>query len=416
MTSRGVKGTQDILSPDVEVWRFLETTAARHFETYGFREIRTPVMEYTQVFTRSIGETTDIVEKEMYTFLDKGDRSVTLRPEGTASVVRSYVQNALHTRSPVQKLYYMGPMFRYERPQAGRYRQFHQIGAEVFGAADPKVDAEILLMLTELLSSLGLSELDCQVNSIGCPACRPAFREAVRNFFRSRLAELCTECQRRFDTNPLRIMDCKTPKCRELRTGAPAVLDHLDPECRSHFDRFTRYLELLHVPFSLNTNLVRGLDYYTRTTFEVIAAGLGAQNAVVAGGRYDGLVEEFGGPKTPAMGFAMGVERTVALIRERLIKENTPRVFITALGPSAEEMAMELASGLRRRGVSTELAYDGGSLKSQMKRADRSGAEYVLIIGDEEIERGRFPLRNMATKEQAELPRDQIVDHIAALP
>ncbi len=416
MTLRGVKGTQDILPPEVDVWRFLEITAAEHFEAYGFREIRTPVMEYTPVFTRSIGETTDIVEKEMYTFLDKGQRSVTLRPEGTAAVVRSYVQNALHARSSVYKLYYMGPMFRYERPQSGRYRQFHQIGAEVFGTADPKVDAEILHMLTQLLSRLGLSELDCQVNSIGCPECRPAYREAVRNFFRARLPELCTECQRRFDTNPLRIMDCKTPKCRELRSGAPAVLDHLDPACRTHFEKFTRFLEILNVPFSLNTNLVRGLDYYTRTTFEVIAEGLGAQNAVVAGGRYDGLVQEFGGPATPAMGFAMGVERTVALIRERFSYEKRPRIFMAALGQTAEEKALELASELRRRGVATELAYDGGALKSQMKRADRANAEYVLIIGDEELSRGVAQLRNMTTKEQTELTLDRIIEHVTSLP
>lgn len=411
MRHRGVKGTQDILPPESETWRYLEDTASRVFRDFGFQEIRLPVMEYTDVFIRSIGETTDIVEKEMYTFRDKGDRSVTLRPEGTASVVRSFVQNTLHAKNPVNKLFYMGPMFRYERPQAGRYRQFHQIGAEVFGAGEPEADAEILLMLKILLEKLGLEELDCQVNSIGCPKCRPVYRDAVRAFFSDKQEALCEECQRRFHSNPLRIMDCKSKKCIELRREAPSIIEYLDDGCRSHFESVIELLGMLEVPYTINPNLVRGLDYYTRTTFEVIAGGLGAQNAVVAGGRYDGLVEEFGGPPMPALGFAMGVERLISLIRDGFIPLRRPALFIAALGEPAGRRAMELAGRLRAKGVWVETAYGNGSLKSQMKRADKAGAAQVLIIGDEELEKGAAPLRDMKTREQKELRLDKVVEH-----
>jgi len=409
---RAVKGTQDIASPEVEAWRFVETAAAEIFLTFGFREIRFPIMEYTDVFVRSIGETTDIVEKEMYTFRDKGDRSITLRPEGTASVVRSYVQHAMHATQPIAKIYYTGPMFRYERPQAGRYRQFHQIGAEVFGIAEPRLDAEILFMLQLFLERLGLDRLDCQVNSIGCPDCRPAYREAVRNFFLPRSDALCSECRRRLETNPLRIMDCKVPDCKKLRADAPSILDHLDSDCRSHFDAFTKHLHHFGVPFSVNPSLVRGLDYYTRTTFEVLAEGLGAQNAVAAGGRYDNLVREFGGPDTPAMGFALGMERLVSLLDDTRVPRPVPKLFVAAVGDAAEERAAGIVGDLRRRGVWAEMSYGGGSLKSQMKRADRSGAGQVLIIGDDELQRGTAPLRNMADRSQEEIPLDALADRI----
>ena len=410
MNHRGVKGTQDIFTPEIEVWRFIESTASRVFEDFGFQEIRVPVIEHTEVFTRSIGETTDIVEKEMYTFRDKGDRSITLRPEGTAPVVRAFVQHSLHAKRPINKFYYMGPMFRYERPQAGRYRQFHQIGVEALGAADPRLDAEVLLMLTILLEKLGLKDLDCQVNSIGCSACRPGYRDVVRAYFSDMRGELCAECQRRFESNPLRIMDCKSPKCRELRVGAPSVLDYLDDDCSKHFNALTGMLSDLEVPYTVNPNLIRGLDYYTRTTFEVIANDLGAQNAVAAGGRYDGLVEEFGGPKTPALGFAIGVERMVSLIKKNYKHHRRPALFIAALGEEAERRALILSGRLRAKGVWSEISYGGGSLKSQMRRADKLNAEYALIIGEEELKRGSAPLRNMNTKEQVDLWLDKVVE------
>jgi len=405
---RGVKGTQDVTSPAVELWQYLERTAAAVFEDFGFSEIRLPILEYTDVFVRSIGESTDIVEKEMYTFRDKGDRSVTLRPEGTASVVRAYVQHNMAAARPVTRLYYMGPMFRYERPQAGRYRQFHQIGAEVFGVADARLDAEILLMLTVLFERLGLKNLDCQINSIGCPDCRPGYRAAVRDFFRARSGALCDDCRRRLETNPLRIMDCKVPGCVEQRAGAPSIQDHLDAGCRDHFDRLGGFLQGLGVPFTVNPGLVRGLDYYTRTTFEVLAEGLGAQNAVAAGGRYDHLVKSFGGPDTPAMGFAMGVERLVSLVDEARVPRRGPVLFIAALGAAAEARGLEIAAALLKNGVRAEMAY-GGSLKSQMKRADRSGAPKVLILGDDELARGAAPLRDMKTREQEEIPLDAVL-------
>jgi len=408
---RGVKGTQDIFTPEVEVWRFIESTASRVFENFGFQEIRVPIIEHTDVFTRSIGETTDIVEKEMYTFQDKGGRSITLRPEGTAPVVRAFVQHSLYAKRPINKFYYTGPMFRYERPQAGRYRQFQQIGVEAFGSDDPRLDAEMLLMLKLLLEKLGLKDLDCQVNSIGCPECRPGYMDVVRAYFHDLYGELCSECQRRFEINPLRIMDCKAPKCRELRVGAPSVLDYLDNDCSRHFNALTGMLQALEVPYTVNPNLIRGLDYYTRTTFEVIASGLGAQNAVAAGGRYDGLVAEFGGPeKTPALGFAIGVERMVSLIKETYKHRRRPALFIAALSKEAEKMALILSGRLRGKGVWTEISYDSASLKSQMRRADKLNAEYVLIIGEEELKRGSAPLRNMNTKEQVDLWLDKVVE------
>jgi histidyl-tRNA synthetase len=410
---KGVKGTRDILPPETDIWRHLESTAAGVFQSFGFREIRVPVMEETQVFTRSIGDTTDIVEKEMYTFTDRGGRGITLRPEGTAPVVRALVQNGVFVENPSGKFFYMGPMFRYERPQAGRYRQFHQIGAEAFGMDDPRLDAEILLMLTVLLEKLGMENLECQINSIGCPECRPRFREAVKVFFAERLDGLCADCKRRHETNPLRIMDCKVPACVELRAGAPSVLDHLDEACAAHFKTLTDTLTHLSVPFTVKPTLVRGLDYYTRTTFEVVAGSLGAQNAVAAGGRYDKLVEEFGGPKTPAIGFAIGVERMVSLLAESAPEPARPALFIAALGEPAALRALGIAAALRKKGVWAECGYIG-SLKSQMRRADKLRARFALIIGDEEVSSGFAQLRNMETKEQELIGLDLIVQEKAA--
>ncbi len=385
-----VKGTQDIFPPDVALWQKAEAAAREAFAPFGFREIRPPVMEYTEVFTRSIGETSDIVEKEMYTFADRAGRSITLRPEGTAPVVRAYVQHHLNDLPAPQKFYYMGPMFRYERPQKGRQRQFHQIGAEAFGSADPTVDAEMIAMLNAFLRRMDLGGLKVELNSIGCAGCRPAYRVALTEYFRARVDNLCEDCRRRLEANPLRILDCKVEGCRTEKAGAPVVTDFLCGGCREHQDRLTALLAALDVEVVLNPRLVRGLDYYTRTIFEVTTDALGAQNAVAAGGRYDGLVKEFGGPETPAFGFAVGMERLVALAAATpdVAPADVPYAYITVLGWDAAPRAAKIASAMRASGKWVETGEPGASLKSQLKRADRFHARFALFIGDNEIKTG----------------------------
>lgn len=399
MKYSSVKGVQDIYPPDVAVWQKVEAHAREVFGPFGFREIRPPVMEHTEVFTRSIGETSDIVEKEMYTFPDRAGRSITLRPEGTAGVVRAYVQHHLSDMPSPQKLYYMGPMFRYERPQKGRQRQFHQIGAEAFGSADPMVDAEMIAMLRGFLDRVGLGGLKVELNSIGCAACRPAYREALKEYFRARLDVLCADCTRRLDTNPLRILDCKVERCAKEKESAPVVTDFLCDGCREHMDRLTGLLSALEVGFEHNPRLVRGLDYYTRTIFEVTTTALGAQNAVAAGGRYDGLVREFGGPETPAVGFAVGMERLVALCSETMPGvRDVPYVYIAVLGWNAAREAAKIAARMRADGKWVETGDPGASMNSQMKRADRFGARYALFLGDNEIQKGVAGWKNLIDK------------------
>ncbi|MDP2168106.1 MAG: histidine--tRNA ligase [Thermodesulfovibrionales bacterium] len=391
----GVKGVEDILPPDTYLLQEMEAAMREAFSLYGFKELRIPVIEFTDVFTRSIGETSDIVEKEMYTFLDRAGRSITLRPEGTASVVRCYVEKHLYNLPAPQKFFYSGPMFRYERPQKGRQRQFYQIGAEAFGVEEPKMDAEVISMLVMFLKGIGLEGFRVELNSIGCKNCRPAYREALRGAFAPGLGSLCPDCQRRYELNPLRILDCKVDKCRELRKGAPLVTDSLCPECREHFRELKSLLDMLGIRYELNPEMVRGLDYYSRTTFEVTSDRLGSQSAVAAGGRYDGLVEEFGGPATPAIGFAIGVERLIYLLKERELDIPLPDVFIAAIGPAANREAVRLAGRLRAEGAWVELGYGGASLKSQMRRADRLGAAYAFIIGDDELGAGVFKWKSL---------------------
>jgi histidyl-tRNA synthetase len=368
-------------------------------------------MEYTDVFVRSIGETTDIVEKEMYTFSDKAGRSITLRPEGTAPVVRSYVENHLYNLPSPQKFFYSGPMFRYERPQAGRYRQFFQIGVEAFGINEPKIDAEILSMLKLFFERLGLEDLNFEVNSIGCEKCRPGYKTAMRDFFSSKIDSLCHDCKRRLDLNPLRILDCKVDACVKLKPGAPRVTDFLCTECRDHFDNLLSLLELLKIPHVINPEMVRGLDYYTRTTFEVTCKKLGSQNAVAAGGRYDRLVEDFGGPPTPAIGFAMGIERIATLIKSSDKQEiPAPRVFIATIGAPAGKEALVIADRLREKGTWVEVGYAGNSLKSQLRRADRLSAGYVLIIGDDEIKSGNLKWKRLSDGSQGEISFQEVDD------
>jgi histidyl-tRNA synthetase len=399
-----LKGMQDILPSDIFLWQKVEQTARQIFSVYGFQEIRTPIMESTTVFSRSIGESTDIVEKEMYTFTDKGERSVSLRPEGTASIVRSYVENHLDNLPAPQKFYYMGPMFRYERPQSGRFRQFYQIGIEAFADSSPRMDAEVIAMLERLLSEIGLEGIAFQINSIGCELCRPGYRDALLGFFSEKKENLCDDCRRRYDKNPLRILDCKANACREQRQGAPKITDHLCEGCRSHFEELQRLLSLLQVSYSLNPDMVRGLDYYTRTTFEVTSQSLGAQNAVAAGGRYDRLVKEFGGPETPAIGFALGMERVIALLKKTELQvPHSPSVFFAVLGDAAGSASLVLAEQLRRQGHWVEVGDTASSLKSQMRRADRMAVRLVFIMGDDELRSGMLKRRNLAGTGQGEV-------------
>ncbi len=399
-----LKGLQDILPADSSLWQKVETAAKEVFSRYGFQEIRLPIIESTALFTRSIGETTDIVEKEMYTFPDKAGRSITLRPEGTASVVRAYVEHHLHTLPSPQKFFYSGPMFRYERPQKGRFRQFHQIGVEAFGAASPFLDAELIAMLKVLLERLGLKGVNFEVNSIGCEKCRPAYRQALQDFFAGRLEDLCPDCKRRFEQNPLRILDCKVERCIEARRGAPRVTDFLCAECKSHFEEVLSAITLLNIPYVINPDMVRGLDYYTRTTFEVTSERLGSQKALAAGGRYDRLVEEFGGPPTTGIGFAIGMERLTALLRENEVAAGAfPDVYIAPIGEKATIKGFLIAERLRTKGLWVEAGYDSSSLRSQLRKADRLSSRYVLILGDDELSSGRVKWKNLVDGSQGEV-------------
>lgn len=404
-----LKGMQDILPADITLWQKIEAAARSIFHSYGFQEIRTPILEATGVFTRSIGENTDIVEKEMYTFTDKGDRSVSMRPEGTASVVRSYAEHSLQGLPSPLKLFYMGPMFRYERPQSGRLRQFHQIGVEAFGDTGPRIDAEVIAMLSRLLNEIGLEEISFQLNSIGCPDCRPGYRDALLSFFGTRKDELCEDCRRRYDSNPLRILDCKSKTCIELRRGAPMISDHLCGSCMGHFRELRSMLDILGVRYGINHEMVRGLDYYTKTIFEVTSTNLGAQNAVAAGGRYDRLVEEFGGPQTPAIGFAIGMERIIELLKKSgTCSTPSPRLFIAVMGKSAEMSGLRIAEELRKKGQWVELGDASASIKSQMRKADRLSSEYVIVIGDEEISSGDVRWKRLSDSAQGNIRIDKI--------
>lgn len=408
-----LKGIQDILPPDIYIWQRIENAARDIFTTYGFQEIKIPIIESTDIFIRSIGETTDIVEKEMYTFSDKAGRSVTLRPEGTAPAVRCYVEHHLYNLPSPQKFFYSGPMFRYERPQKGRFRQFYQIGVEAFGVSEPSLDAEVIAMLKAFLENIGLKELNFELNSIGCEDCRPVYKDALLVFFKDRLVDFCPDCQRRYNTNPLRILDCKVERCIEMRQGSPVVTKHLCNGCKMHFDELINILHKLHIPYTLNPNLVRGLDYYTRTTFEVTSEHLGAQKAVAAGGRYDRLVEEFGGPSTPAIGFAIGMERIVTLLKDRQTEAYpSPKVFIATLGKDAEIEGFMIAERVRAKGLWVEANYGKASLKSQLRKADRLGAEFALIIGENELISKKAQWKNLRNGTQGEIEIEDIIDFL----
>jgi histidyl-tRNA synthetase len=381
-----IRGFKDILPGEVEIWQQIEKTAASLFEDFGFKEIRIPIMERTELFARSIGEDTDIVEKEMYTFSDRKGDLITLRPEATASVVRSYIQHKMHAKDPVQKFYTIGPMFRRERPQKGRYRQFYQINAEVFGVESPLIDVQLIFLLVTLFSRLAVTDIKAHINSLGCPDCRPKYREALAKFLSEVSAKLCSDCNRRRKRNPLRVLDCKVPSCKEAMTDAPS-------------------LQKQKIPFVIDKHLVRGLDYYTRTTFEIQTGSLGAQSAIAGGGRYDGLIKMLGGPDLPATGFAIGFDRlaeVAGLARSDFIK--TPDIFVVALGDQSKNEAFQWVCELGTEGIWVEMDFGDKSLKSQMKRADKLSAAYVLIVGEKELDEGSAILRNMKTKEQELIP------------
>lgn len=409
-----IKGFKDILPDESRYWRQVETLAAEIFDDFGFLELRPPILEKTGLFEKSIGQGTDIVEKEMYTFADRKGDLVTLRPEATACVVRAYIQHQLYAANPYRKLYTIGPMFRRERPQKGRYRQFHQINAEVFGIKAPYIDAQIILLVNTLFSRLGIDDAAVHLNSLGCGQCRPAYKKKLSAFLEQHRDALCADCRQRLDRNPLRVLDCKVETCRRATVEAPSIAACLCPECEDHFTAVQALLDELKVDYQLNSRLVRGLDYYTRTTFEVQTGKLGAQNAIAGGGRYDELVRLLGGPDLPAAGFAIGCERLIELVKQQNDRLPPPGIdlFIAALGEESRKKAFGWLSALQRYGISAEMCFDGRSLKSQMKQANKFNAAGTLIIGETELAAGKAILRDMKTKEQQELPIDNMVEQL----
>jgi histidyl-tRNA synthetase len=408
-----VRGFKDILPEESGKWQYIECVAREIFTNFGFREIRVPILEKTDLFRRSIGESTDIVEKEMYTFLDRGDEYLTLRPEATASIVRAYLEHALYATDRVTKLFTMGPMFRRERPQRGRFRQFHQINVEFIGVDDPRSDAEVILMLMQFLKRVGLSGLRLQINSLGCTKCRPLFRQSLIDYLRGKERGLCKDCQRRISMNPLRVFDCKMTNCIGLIEDAPKITDFLCADCGDHLANVQESLETFDISFEINSKMVRGLDYYTKTAFEVVTEHLGAQNAVAGGGRYDGLVKDLGGPDVPGIGFAIGCERLISIspINDKELL-SPPRLFIASLGKDAQKLAFTICNRLRISGIVTEMDYSGKSLKSQMKRADKLRSHYTLMLGDREILDGKAELRDMKKGTQETLGLENIEETI----
>jgi histidyl-tRNA synthetase len=417
MKLQAIRGVKDIMPAEVEKWRWVENKANQVFSLYGFKEIRLPIFEKTKVFSRGIGETTDIVEKEMYTFEDRGGEKVTLRPEGTASVVRAFVEHKMYASQTVQKLYYLGPMFRYERPQAGRYRQFYQIGVEAMGSHNPFIDAEVMIMLMDFFKILRLKQFELQINSLGCDNCRPEYREILKKSISKHLSNLCDNCNNRYEKNPLRVLDCKVKNDIKIASELPKITEYICNECENHFKKVQTLLNGAKVPYSINSRLVRGLDYYTHTAFEITSNNLGSQNAMCGGGRYNTLVEEFEGPSTPCFGFALGLERLVALIPFDELEniENKPDIFIILLGEEAESIAFNIVHQLRSVGLSVERDYESGSMKSQMRKANKSASRFSLIIGENEIKERSYQLKNMHNGKQSNITADSCIDEIQKL-
>ena len=400
-----LRGFRDISGEELDRFKRIEAVSRKYLQLLNFTEIEIPILEKTELFVRSIGDTTDIVEKEMFTFIDIGGDSLTMRPEATAGMVRAYLQSGLYVKERVSKLFTMGPMFRHEKPQKGRFREFHQIDVEVFGVDDPLIDAELLWMIHLLLKELNVKSFEIEVNSVGCPECRETFRKVLVGYFEAKKEKLCEDCGRRLDRNPLRIFDCKNEQCIDVSQGSPFLFEYLCEGCKNHFDEFRKHIDSFGFTVKINKRLVRGLDYYTKTVFEVTSDDLGAQKAFMAGGRYDNLVEEMGGPKTPGTGFAIGVER-LALITMNESAVATPTYFFAYLGEGAKKYLVPLVKAFSDAGLSLSYSYDGRSLKSQMRYADSLNADFVFILGDDEIDKGMVVLRDMKTKVQYELLLD----------
>ncbi|MDO8494193.1 MAG: histidine--tRNA ligase [Deltaproteobacteria bacterium] len=415
MTTQAIKGMRDILPPESNVWSAVEALARKIFTTYGFREIRTPLCESTALFERGVGKTSSLVQKQMYSFEDKKGVSLTLRPEGTAPVVRAFVNSGLAATNPVAKFFYISPMFRYEAPQKGRSRQFHQIGVEFLGTVSPMADAEILIMLFQFFRALKLKNLQLEINSLGCKNCKPEYNKALKTFLKGKEKKLCEECHDRAERNPLRILDCKKEGCKELIAQAPLVSEYWCEECRQHFREVGGLLLAGGVAYKENPKIVRGLDYYSRTAFEVLSTDLGAQDALMGGGRYDGLVKDLGGPDVPGVGFAVGMERLLLLLPEEFVaaaeKAQGTKIFFALLGPEAQRKALSIIQELRNLEKEVEIGY-GGSLKSQMRRADKLQASHVIILGDQEVERGIAIVKNMKDGTQQEILLGRLVEKL----
>ncbi len=404
--NRAVRGTLDVLPEDSHKWQYVERKMLETAALFGFKEVRVPVFENTEVFIRGVGDTTDVVQKEMYTFNDKGGRSITLRPEFTAGVVRSMIEHGQTAGALPVKACYIGGCYRYEKPQAGRLREFHQFGVECLGAASPSADAEVISLAGSVLENLGIEKLSLEINSIGCPECRKEYHNALKAYFSSKQQELCETCLDRLDRNPMRILDCKSPVCKEISAGAPVVIDYLCEDCRSHFEGVKSRLDAMGIDYKVNPTIVRGLDYYTKTVFEFVSGDIGAQSTVCGGGRYDGLVSELGGPELPSLGFAMGIERLLMVMdsqKTAIPAENALDIYIAPMGEAASIEACKLCAALRREGFSAATDMSGRGLKAQMRYADKCGARFTVVLGDNELNEGKAMLKNMMTSEQTEV-------------
>ena len=416
--NRAVKGTNDILPLESYKYQFVEGKMLEVASLYGFREIRVPVFEHTEVFQRSVGDTTDVVQKEMYTFEDKGGRSITLRPELTAGVVRSSIEKGLVNGALPVKVCYIGGCYRYEKPQAGRLREFHQFGVECFGAATPAADAEVIALARQVLSEVGIEKISLEINSIGCPECRKKYHAALKEYFSSKTDELCGTCCERLERNPMRILDCKSPICSEIAKGAPVILDFLCDDCKEHFEGVKAHLDAADIKYTVNPQIVRGLDYYTRTVFEFVSGDIGAQSTVCGGGRYDGLVSQMGGPQVAALGFGMGIERLMMVLESQNTPLPEPRkcdIYIAPMGAAASIKATALCTALRDYGFEAQTDVCGRGLKAQMKYADKIGAAFHLVLGDNELESGKATLKNMASGDTKEISLDNICDELITL-
>ena len=414
MEVQAPKGTKDMLPQDAYKWHFVENKFREIAKFYGMREIRTPMFEHTDLFLRGVGDTTDIVQKEMYTFNDKGNRSITLKPEGTSPVVRAFIENRLFNEAQPTKLYYAIPCFRYENVQKGRLRQFHQFGTAVFGSKEPSMDAEVIAFAMEFLKSLGLKSLSLNINNLGCPNCRPKYNEALKKFLEENYDDLCGLCQSRFDKNPMRILDCKNKNCGEITKNAPIILDYMCEECDSHFAEVKKYLDILNIPYTVDPGIVRGLDYYTKTIFEI----LNDDFTVCGGGRYDRLIEQLGGPEMPAVGFGLGIERLLLTLKNEGIEipsEGLYDLYVGARGEEGKLASFKLANTLRTRGIKTEINHMGRSLKAEMKYANKIGAKFTVVLGDDELQTGNAKLKRMSDGEQFEVNLNNIEEIVAIL-